>query len=242
MSNKQGDAYYYMDEEDKRKNRVKVFVRDASPGNWRDCANELRDAAELLWIDRDNGLRLIMTQDTEVDDGRLSKNHNQRTISSVSRSYLLLAGFALENLIKGYLVAKSPSLINTGKIDPELKTHKITSLIKKIDNIDLNQIEKDFCCVAEQAIPYWGRYPIPLKYNGVVPEIGLTDDLRYGFLSLFQRLDKMVYTEIRDGWDSGVGPTEWVYSSEYDGKERAKQINRIFKSINSAGAPGPEET
>ena len=222
---------YFMDEEDRRQNDINIFVRDASPGEWRSLAGEFRDSAELLWNDRSNGLRGVLAQRTEAVDGELRVVNETKKIYSVSRSYFLLAGFALENLLKGFIVALDPTLITDGKLNPQLKTHKLTTLVDKIEELELTESELRFCSVAEKAIPYWGRYPVPLSFNNLVPEVGLTAELRNGFLSLFDRLDEKLYMEIRDGWNPGNGAgSDVTWDAKYDSKERLDKIRRKGKS------------
>jgi hypothetical protein len=216
---------YVMDDESKEENDRTVFVRDAMPGEWREYANELRDSAELLWHDRNNGLRTEYSEYVEVENGELRKRTETKKVYSVSRPYVLLAGFAIENLMKGCLVASNPPLINEGKLAGELKTHKLTLLVEKIDGLSLVKDERRFCEIAESAIPYWGRYPVPLAFNNVMPEVGMDDELRRGFLSLFDRLDRKLYMEIRDGWDSGVGAKSGKkYNAKYDTDERKDKM------------------
>ncbi len=214
------EPYYFIDEEDKKKNEILLFVRDAMPGAWRSCASELYNSAELLWNDKDNGLRVEGTYFSEIVDGQLVPRSTTRKIYSVSRSYFLLAGFALENLVKGYLVAVDPTLIHDGKLPKKLREHNLLNLIKKIEGLELDKNEREFCTIAGQAIPYWGRYPIPITFNEVMPEVGLTDDLRQGFLSIYNRIDEILFLKIRDGWDSGVGPkTVKIFDARYDSEE-----------------------
>ena len=211
------EPYYFMDEEDKRRNEIVLFVKDAMPDSWRACASELYRSAELLWNDKDNELRLEAAEFHEIKDGKLIHRSQSRMVYSVSRSYFLLAGFALENLIKGYLVACDPTLINHGALSKEIKTHELSRLARKIEDFKISKNELDFCCIAEKAIPYWGRYPVPLISSQVAPEVGLTDELRQGFLSFYDRLDEKLYMKIRNGWDSGVGAKlEKLSDKKYD--------------------------
>jgi hypothetical protein len=81
------------------RNRLQEFVRDGSPDNWLAYGEELHDSAELLWRHESEGLRVETT---------LSARHKvpgSSKASHISRSYMLLAGFALENVFKGLLVA-----------------------------------------------------------------------------------------------------------------------------------------
>lgn len=190
------------DNERRTKNEVKRFIGDAMPNGWLDYAIELKNSAETLWNTNDNSIRLVITQ--EIADTPTGWRRVSRKIYSISRSYILLAGFALENVVKGILVFQNPYHIMSGKLSKELKSHKVLELIQMVDGIELDETERRFCQIVQDAIPYWGRYPIPLEYNRVLPEIGINNKLRDAFLRLFTRLSKQLYFAIRDGWDSGV--------------------------------------
>jgi hypothetical protein len=192
-------------------NKLQEFVRDACPSSWLECAEELRDAAELIWERQEDGLRVGITLTADFE-----ALNEPRRISKVSRTYMLLAGFALENVVKGLLVFADPSHVNVGVLSDELKSHNIATLASKIRDLKLSDGEETFCRNATDALPYWGRYPIPLRKGQVSPEIGIDETLRQAFLSLFDRLAYQLYWAVRDGWDSGVGPkTIKIRSSKY---------------------------
>ena len=181
-------------------NKLQLFVRDALPCEWLTLADELREAAETLWKHVDEALRVEATT-TPKEVSKVTR------IAGVSRPYILLAGFALENLVKGLLVAADPSLITSGKLDQRLKSHRLVDLARSLRQFALSTEEAEFCEMAEGAIPYWGRYPVPLSLEGRLPEVALTPERRDTYLSLHNRLGQRLYDQIRDGWDSGVGPT-----------------------------------
>lgn len=213
------------DAELKELNAQTLFVVNGSPGSWLDHADELRDAAEVLWNDRSNGLRVEadpVVEIEEVREGNLISevprvSSQVSKFYAVSRPYLLLAGFAIENLAKGILVAGNPALITDGTLRPEIKTHKLIQLLDKIDSVEVSEAERKFCSVASSALPYWGRYPIPLHHGGVMPEVGMDDSMREAYLSLHDHLGLDLYKRIKDGWDSGIGArTLSLYSKRYE--------------------------
>lgn len=192
---------------------LQLFVRDASPASWLEYAEELRDAAELLWSHSSDCLRVATMLDAQFVPESAFR------VSSISRTYTLLAGFALENAIKGILVALDPTRVNTGNLSRDLKSHNLQSLAAKIPGLTLSDQEQKFCESAAAAIPYWGRYPIPLEKGGLSIEIGVDEQVRMTFLGLFDRLAHQLYWAVRDGWDSGVGPqTLKVRSNKYGDK------------------------
>ncbi len=200
-------------------NNLQEFVRDACPSSWLEYAEELRDAAELLWAHEGERLKIGVT--LNADYKLLTETGG---IAGVSRTYMLLAGFSLENLIKGCLVFADPSHVNRGVLSSDLKSHDIVVLASKIPDLDLSNGERQFCEIASKAIPYWGRYPSPLKKGQLLPEVGVDELLRKSFLGLFERLAHRLYWEVRNGWDSGVGPkTLKVRSLRYGDKIDPKE-------------------
>ncbi len=184
-------------------NKLQEFVRDASPAQWLQYTEELRDNAELIWSHEDESLRVGVVTNAE----RCAVGGPFR-VSGVSRTYLLLAGFALENVLKGLLVLEDPRHINTGALSRKLTSHNIKGLASKVRNLTLSADEHQFCALVTAVIPYWGRYPIPLDKNRIMPEVGMTETRRHLFLALFGRLAHRLYWSVRDGWDSGVGPKD----------------------------------
>lgn len=77
----------------------------------------------------------------DIVKGKPKRYTESRKVYSASRPYILLAGFALENIIKGYLVACDPSSISDGKLRDDLKTHALTNLAARIDGIALSENE-----------------------------------------------------------------------------------------------------
>ncbi len=179
-------------------NNRQSFVRDAMPDSWLSYAEELEEAAEVLWADRDNGM--LVEGDTQLDGSFVVKKS-----SAHSRSYILLASLALENVLKGLSIASDATLISSGRLDKTLQSHKLLELAKKVDGLILSKDEKHILQVCQDAIPYWGRYPIPLEYKGLKPKEAANDKFGACFRKLHFRLCKLLYEMVKDGWDSGVG-------------------------------------
>jgi len=190
------------------KNRISKFIVDGAPGEWLSFAEELMESAEVLWKQYDGSLRSEIIHDKIVV-------LESKKVSGISRPYFLLVGFAIENLLKGLIVFNDPSTITSGKIK-RIKTHKITNLIKEISEINLFEEEIEICKKIEEAIPYWGRYPIPLEAENITPDIGITPELREIIKSMYNRLAATLYQKIKDGWESGTGEYSSIYMSKYE--------------------------
>ena len=171
-----------------------LFILAASPVEWRDYADELKHAADVLYEKYDAGLVV-----SSLPDG------STRSRSHIARSYILLAGFAIENLFKALLVAQDSRHVNTGVLSKTLITHKLTGLASRIGGFLLTEDERLLCEMAEEAIPYWGRYPVPRKAEDVRQERLLNASFHRSFEALYSRARSYLENELADGWDSGEG-------------------------------------
>jgi hypothetical protein len=179
-------------------NSWQSFVRDAMPDSWLSYAEELEEAAEVLWADSGKGV--LIEGNTQVDGSFVAKK-----FSAFSRSYILLASLALENVLKGLIIAGDATLVSTGRLDKKLQTHKLIELSRKVDGLILSEDEQHILQVCQDAIPSWGRYPVPLEYKGLKPEEAANHEFRACFRRLHFRLCRSLYELVKDGWDSGVG-------------------------------------
>lgn len=190
------------------KSKLSKFIVDGAPGEWLFFAEELMDAAEILWEQNDGSIRSEIIYDK-------NKDIESKKVSSISRPYFLLVGFAIENLLKGLIVFDDPSTIASGRVK-RIKSHKITNLVKDISGIRLSEAELDLCLKIEEAIPYWGRYPIPLEYSSITPDIGVTPEIRQVIKGMYERLACTLYEKTKVGWESGNGERTQIFIPKYE--------------------------
>jgi len=190
-------------------NRRTEFVRDAMPDNWLSYSEELENAAEVLW----SHVGDVMTIEGESGiDGSIDLKKS----SHHARTYVLLAGLALENALKAIIVTQNPALISSGVLHQSLKNHSLTRLAELIGDLQLTKVERRVLQICQDAIPYWGRYPVPLRFAGLKPAEAVTGDFRDTFRALHFRLCKRTYEAIKEGWDSGAGAKiRKVHSARY---------------------------
>jgi hypothetical protein len=181
-----------------RNNRKAKFIRDAMPNNWLAYAEELEEAAEVIW----SCVGDVMTIESNTIIG---KKMEVKKSSFHARSYILLAGLALENILKAIIITRNPNLISSGQLHNSLKSHKLLILAKKINDLKLTDKEESLLRICQDAIPYWGRYPIPLYFDNLQPAEVATETFRQTFRRLHFRLCKLTYEAIKNGWDSKAG-------------------------------------
>lgn len=68
----------------------------------------------------------------------------------------------------------------------------------------------------EEAILYWGRYPIPLEYNDIMPDVGVDDNERKIINDLYLKTAKYLYKSVKNGWESGHGEFQSIYYERYE--------------------------
>lgn len=181
------------------------FVQRAGPSEWNDYAREIKDSLDILWKERDRFLKVS------------SRRNQILKKPTISRTWLLLASFSIENLLKGILIYENPNYISNGSLSKKVSHHRLSVLTEEIDSISLTDDELEVIEVLESCLPYWGRYPIPKKAHEIENEIVASSDFKSIFEFLFNRLDKHIYDSIKYGWE-GPHNCEFLGSirSEYE--------------------------
>ncbi|WP_409421300.1 hypothetical protein ABHF91_16380 [Pseudaeromonas sp. ZJS20] len=98
----------------------KLFAQAAHPLNWYEVAKLMHENAHALY---------------DMHQGMVTYNDGVKSITrpTSNRSVFLLAAFALENLIKAFLIYENPSYIEGGKLSNQLlSSHKLSKLQKSV--------------------------------------------------------------------------------------------------------------
>lgn len=199
------------DEEVAECNRRQEFVRDASPDRWIEYSLELQEAAASMWKMRGGRMEFSLTRSPVNQDFQGFKR------LANPRAYVLLAGLALENSLKAQLIIEQPAMITDAKLHKPIKTHCLTGLMDRIRKLTFSEADRELASVCESAIPYWGRYPVPLDFTALESEHQISDDFHDVFITLNTQVRKAVYDNIKDGWDSGAGTVIMkLRSKEFD--------------------------
>lgn len=174
--------------------KILEFTENASPDNWLHYADELKQTALLLWKDRGN-LRIDFNSET----------NERKERPAISRSFMLVAGLSIENELKAYLVAINPVLINAGVLDKKLQEHNLIKLCDLCYELSFDEKEIELMTILSEAIPYWGRYPIPRHFNNVKVEKIVDDEVYDVYKKLYKKLFDATLEKIKNGWDAGNG-------------------------------------
>lgn len=148
-----------------------------SAPHWRMTATELRMSADLV------GDRFAEAV------GNLLKGREPGQYLHVGASFLMLAGFAIEALLKGVLIARDPTAVSDGGLPRWLLTHNLASLMKRA-NVPLTEDETELVQRLAEAVQWRGRYPVPRRACELPDShsVGLSDV--NNFRALYDRLER----------------------------------------------------
>jgi hypothetical protein len=172
----------------------KIYESTASnPMQWLSNARSLQFAADLL----------KPSFEKELNSTHLPAKKNNFEIT-VGQIYLMIIGFATENYLKGIYVTQNPEIIENDKLI-KLNSHTLLKLFQEL-NLKISKKEIDLIERLEEFILWAGRYPIPAKFQRLIPKphrestkldfivYSLSTDIKVA-TKLLKRLDKML-TEI----------------------------------------------
>ena len=143
------------------------------PVSWLLPARRHKIAADILYqIAYDANQREIArliaeTKEKLPGSGSYSKKLEGQELSDHLQSdligdYFLLSGYAIECVLKGYLLGLIPELVNDeSKLDRIILTHDLCQLCHECA-IVLTQEEQDILTVLTKYM-IWGKYPAPIK-------------------------------------------------------------------------------
>ena len=139
---------------------------------WFHTANDLIAAMKLL----EPGIKEFWDC---VNAQFLDQNSNPEPEHSLVNVHLMLAGFAIENLCKGYLAGRlSPEdrgAVKAGTLPEALRTHNILELVERT-GMTLSETERYLVKRIGQAI-WRGRYPSPTSHLGIRPFAQVGSDI-----------------------------------------------------------------
>jgi hypothetical protein len=162
-----------------------AFTRDAfkaaqQPHSWLSSAEKLAAAAELIMSDQvclevayfrayENAQREALSLACASADEAGSAD-----IECEAPNYLpaqLLFAFAIENVLKGLIIAKNPSLTGEREISSEIKSHDLVKLAGRA-SVEVYPQETSVLDALSEIAWWAGRYPVATglgKYRGINP-------------------------------------------------------------------------
>lgn len=145
---------------------------------------------------------------------------------SSSRSTFLLAGFALENAIKAFLVYENPGWISNGVLARQLRSHKLVELSQKSSRIPWPKRGPEILSHFEHGLESWARYPCALTACETEAEQNLPPALWSSYLGLMRAYGKALMILLQQGWS---GPHGVAGHFEFQGSYLGAQLNSSLK-------------
>lgn len=182
----------------------RAFVEKAQPHSWFQVADELHTQAIYLYNQRGRGTR-------SFSDFRTGE---RLTWDAINRTAFLLAGFALENAIKAFLIYENPSWISNGRLSGRLRSHQLSALAQESKNIPYKTKGKPVLRAFESGLESWARYPCALGMDEDREQSILTDALWNKYLVLSSSYGRRLRTLLSRSWS---GPYRQVYRYKITG-------------------------
>jgi hypothetical protein len=157
-----------------------------SPRAWLASAEILRACAETIG-------------QPFIDDLTTPPSERKETVEGVPRMlfgqvFLLLAGYTIEALLKGILVAREPIDITKGSLPDWITKHNPVALLEK-GRIEVDEPLLDFIRRTNAAVVWSGRYPVPKHRDDMDTRISVSADASW-FQDLYAKLEAALEQEI----------------------------------------------
>jgi hypothetical protein len=117
-----------------------------------------------------------------------------RSKHNLINQHMMLAGFAIENLCKGYLAGRltheEREDVQAGFLPKSLRAHDVLNLVEQT-GMTLSDPEKFLLKRITDAVLWWGRYPSPISHERIRPFAQIGSDIR-DIKTLLQKLRRHV--------------------------------------------------
>lgn len=185
-----------------------IFEEQAAPHGWFLLAIELHEQAQVLFSQNKN-IRWTLT--TPIA---------QSQWSGANRASFLLSGFALENMIKAFLIYENPIWIANAQLAKQLKSHGLSELAKKSTMLPTPKGAKEILEIYQSGLTGWARYPCALRFEQEIEPHRLTAELWTRYTTLFDCYGRKMQSLLQTKW---IGP--------HNG-ERVYEMSGFFDSLD----------
>lgn len=177
------------------------------PLNWYEVAQLLHENALMLHA---------MPQGTVT---RLDGAHSYTRRAS-NRPVFLLAAFAMENLLKAYLIYENPSYIEGGKLSRKLLNgHGLTDLHGLCKRLPSPKRTRNVLEVLQLGVNSWARYPCSTGVARESMERAVTDEFWNEYSRVFALYSERMRSLLQKRWSGPYG--EVTYVEFHDGSAKA---------------------
>ena len=146
--------------------------------------------AYVLW----DAFAKALNENMKIKSGPITQRfvYDFRTGTQLGASYMLMSGFAIENLVKGLIIAPREGVANSGRLDKKIAIHDLFKLFGRA-KIMISNSEQDLVKALNEAVLWKGRYGTPKdisKLLGCSPFNAFGISIRHprDVMDLFQRV------------------------------------------------------
>ena len=177
------------------------FELIASPPHWLEIAKDLHDQAHAL-------------KRARIGETRFT-NHKGVTIvrDRTNRGVFLLAGFALENLLKAYLIFENPAFVANGALAKRIRTHRLSTLRSMSRLVPYKNRYSSVLAAFEEGLESWARYPCGLTHQGPAYERAVTPKLWSNYNAMFETHRRRLENLLTKPWRA---PSGGEYAMRYE--------------------------
>lgn len=188
--------------------KASEFAQEADPHSWLLVADNLYEQSLFLYQ------QFSLAKLTKLDGRGAILGEWPRS----NRATFLLAGFALENAIKAFLVYENPEWVSQGMLAKPLRSHRLAELSNMSSLIPWKKKGPAILSRFEEGLESWARYPCGLYASGTQHEQNLPDALWIGYLGLMKAYGRELMNLLQQGWEGphGVGG-RFVFQTSYLG-------------------------
>jgi hypothetical protein len=171
------------------------FAKSAQPHSWFLVADNLYEQSTALYSQSSHSKTIL----------RDVSGYTVSEWASTNRATFLLAGFALENAIKAFLVYENPTWISNGVLARPLRSHRLVELSDKSALVPWKTRGVATLKQFERGLESWARYPCALSAEGTEAEQNLTPELWRQYLRLMEAYGKKMMALLRKEWSGPHG-------------------------------------
>lgn len=185
------------------------FVAVSNPHAWLLSASSLHEQAKVLRRHHGASTLTQLDKDEQVVGSWDASN----------KAVFLLCGFAVENVLKGYLVFENPAWISNGRISRCLRSHDLLELKRLSKTVPSKRKYDAVLSRLGEGTESWARYPCGLSIEETTAENVFTPELWSLYVELIgayaTKLMSLLSNRLWKGPHGFEG--SWIFSGDFFG-------------------------
>lgn len=174
------------------------FAHAAAPINWYEVAKLMHENAHILHAAPQGYV--------VYSDSKGSKKRN-----TTNRAVFLLAAFALENLLKAFLIHANPNYIEGGQLSRKLLNgHSLSKLQRDCKRVPSPQRSRHVFETLEVGVNSWARYPCSTSAERESQERTVTPEFWAAYNKVFELYSKRLEELLSRRWKGPYGEMSHV--------------------------------